>query len=134
MKQIVIVRGTPGSGKSTLAKEIQAKHVEADMFFMKNGNYCYDRRKIQDAHLWCQAVTKYYLNQGEDVVVSNTFTMISEMQPYFDMAKAYNSSIKVMECKGDFSNEHDVPAEVILKMKRRWEALPEGIDLYKVEK
>jgi len=131
---MLIVRGPPGSGKSTLAKEMPAKHVEADMFFMKNGKYCYDGRRIKHAHLWCQSMARFYLNQGEDIVVSNTFTMIREMQPYFDMAKAYNSSIKVMECKGDFSNEHDVPAEVILKMKRRWEALPDGIDLYKVEK
>ena len=118
------LRGLPGSGKSTLAKRTNAKHIEADMFFYKNGIYHYDKRKIRDAHIWCQSQTKYYLNQGCDVVVSNTFVTIKELRKYIEIAKDYKSAYKIIECKNSYGSIHGVPAATINNMRNKWEVLP----------
>jgi len=123
---ITLIRGLPGSGKTTLASQINAKHVEADMFFEnEEGTYRFDGKKIQDAHFWCQSQVKYYLNRGHDVVVSNTFITIKEMKPYIETAKKYKTALKILECKKSFDSIHDIPIVTIEKMKNRWEDLPE---------
>ncbi len=47
MKELFLLRGLPGSGKSTLAKSLSDSHIEADMFFMKDGEYKFDGSKIK---------------------------------------------------------------------------------------
>jgi predicted kinase len=42
MKELILLRGLPGSGKSTLAKMICSQHVEADKFYMQDGEYKFD--------------------------------------------------------------------------------------------
>lgn len=125
-QELLLIRGIPGSGKSTLAKSmITHSHVEADMYFYDlQGHYNYDASKIKLAHGWCKGSTQYLLEQGRNVVVSNTFTRISEMQPYFDMAKQMNIPVRVIEAKGNFQNVHNVPDEVLTAMRERWELLP----------
>lgn len=121
--ELVIIRGLPGSGKSTLAAELAEKgytHFEADMFFMKNGVYCYDASQIRDAHNWCKARTRSALGRGERVVVANTFTRLAEMRPYLDMCP----TVRIIEAKGCWPNMHGVPPERIQEMAQRWEALP----------
>lgn len=57
--KLVLIRGLPGSGKSTIARAMAAyEHYEADMYFEKGGEYCYDASKIKDAHEWCQRETR----------------------------------------------------------------------------
>ena len=46
-KVLYIVRGIPGSGKSTFAKSLGGTHFEADMFFMKDGEYKFDMFKFE---------------------------------------------------------------------------------------
>lgn len=51
--ELVLIRGLPGSGKSTMAKVLALvgyQHFEADMFFVRDGTYCYDRSRIREAH------------------------------------------------------------------------------------
>ncbi|MCI2809702.1 hypothetical protein [Eoetvoesiella caeni] len=64
------------------------EHYEADMFFMQNGSYQYDAARIRDAHAWCQNMTRQSLKAGKKVVVSNTFTRLSEMAPCSSAALA----------------------------------------------
>ena len=45
MKELFLLRGLPGSGKSTLAKSLGGKHIEADMFFMIDGEYQFNFTK-----------------------------------------------------------------------------------------
>ncbi len=129
---ITLIRGLPGDGKTTKAMTLKGKHVEADMFFDKNGEYCFEGRKIKDAHIWCQAQAKYYLNQGEDVVVSNTFVRIEEMKPYIDASREYGASLQIIECSGNYKSVHDVPVATIENMRRKWEKLPDDLKVYMV--
>jgi predicted kinase len=124
-KTLYIVRGIPGSGKSTLAKTLGGKHYEADMFFIdREGNYNFDFTKIKDAHQWCQGMVKGdMILEYPKIVVSNTFTQEWEMQPYIDMAKdhGYKVFTIVVENRHGGKNEHNVPDDILDKMKERFE-------------
>lgn len=123
--ELVLIRGLPGSGKSTLAKSMTSHaHVEADMYFVvPYVGYVFDASKIRAAHGWCQRRTRWLLESGQNVVVSNTFTQKWEMQPYIDMAAALNVKVRVIEATGNFKNVHGVPDDIIEKMKARWEVI-----------
>jgi predicted kinase len=138
-QNLTIIRGLPGSGKSTLAQALVFErgaegeygevadliHVEADMYFINaKGEYEYDGSKIKDAHTWCQNTVRINLLEGHDVIVSNTFTQLHEMELYFAMARAFNAKLQVIECHGNFGSIHHVPAEVMTRMADRWEPLP----------
>lgn len=129
MKNLYIVRGLPGSGKSTFAKSLGGTHFEADMFFMKDGEYKFDMTKIKDAHNWCQnsVNSAMILNNtaglNETIVVSNTFTQEWEMKPYIELAEQYDYRVFsiVVENRHGGINEHNVPEEVLTKMRDRFE-------------
>ena len=120
--ELVIIRGIPGSAKSTLAKTYIAKgykHFEADMFFMIDGEYKFDIKKIGEAHLDCQYKTKDALQEGYNVVVSNTNTTLKEVNRYINIAKDVDVPFRIIHCKGEFKNVHNVPEDVLQKMKDR---------------
>lgn len=51
MQLLTLIRGLPGSGKSTMAKFIagdtDAVHLEADMYFIKDGEYKFEQTQIK---------------------------------------------------------------------------------------
>lgn len=119
MAKLVILRGLPGSGKTTLAKQMYPSlHVEADMFFQRNGTYQYSPKRIKEAHTWCQSIVRFGLGFGADVVVSNTFTTLKEIEPYLHMTW---DKLEVIKCVGEFGSVHGVPEETLAKMKARWQ-------------
>lgn len=119
---LILIRGLPGSGKSTIAKQlIGFKHYEADMFHMKNGIYCFDVANIKAAHNWCQNATYNSISKRENVVVSNTFTQKWELEPYLEMCAEFNIEANILIAKGNWENQHNVPQQVLQKMKNRWE-------------
>ncbi len=127
-KILYIVRGISGSGKSTFAKTLVTKdycHKEADMFFIdRDGNYNFKPSQIKDAHKWCQEEMNFLMRlEHSPVVVSNTFTQEWEMDPYFEMAKEYGYKIFtiVVENRHGGVNDHNVPDEVLTKMRDRFE-------------
>jgi len=123
-KELFILRGLPGSGKSTLAKTLGGKHVEADMFFVRDGKYKFDAAKIKDAHDWCQTIVGGWMSDGEErIVVSNTFTQEWEMKPYFEWAEdfGYKVFVLIVENRHGGGNTHNVPEQIIEKMKNRFE-------------
>jgi predicted kinase len=127
-KVLYIVRGIPGSGKSTFAKTLVKKdycHKEADMYFVDgDGSYNFEPSKIKDAHKWCQEEMDFLMKlEHSPVVVSNTFTQEWEMRPYFELAKTYGYKVFsiVVENRHEGTNEHEVPDEVLNKMRERFE-------------
>jgi predicted kinase len=128
MKKIILLRGLPGSGKSSLAKLMSnalTGFVEADMYFIQNGEYKFDASKLRQAHAWCQnQVEKWMGPHGlDDIIVSNTFTQEWEMQPYFELAEKYGYVIfsLVVENRHGGKNVHNVPEDKLEQMKNRFE-------------
>jgi len=124
-KTLYIVRGIPGSGKSTLARSLGGIHFEADMFFLDgNSDYKFDITQIKEAHQWCKNSIKGAMKSGQTrVVVSNTFTQDWEIEPYLEMAKEYEYRVftLVVENRHGGKNVHNVPDDIIEKMKGRFE-------------
>jgi len=124
MKELILVRGCPGSGKSTFAKLLGGKHIEADMFFMKDGEYQFDFTKLKDAHRWCNTIVGGWMSDGEErIVVSNTFTQEWEMKDYYDWAKDFDYKVFsiIVENRHGGVNEHGVPEDKLKIMRKRFE-------------
>lgn len=123
--RLFLIRGLPGSGKSTFAKRyfwMMSRHLEADMYFIKpNGDYVFEPNKIKQAHEWCQQSARIFLTQGYDVIVSNTFTTVNEMKFYLDFAKENNIPVEIARMTKDYGSIHNVPQDVIDRMRSRFE-------------
>lgn len=123
MKELILLRGIPGAGKSTLANLICNQHVEADMFFMQDGEYKFEASKLKQAHEWCQDKTEAWMRNGYNVIVSNTFTQEWEMDAYYKLAEKYGYRVHslIVENRHDGLNKHGVPADKLEQMKNRFE-------------
>lgn len=122
MSRLILIRGLPGSGKSTLAKALNKlgySHIEADMYHInqQTSKYEFKQENLKAAHQWCKDLTLKTLDAGINVVVSNTFTQKWEMEDYLNMPH----EISVIVATGEFPNIHNVPKEILERMKARWE-------------
>lgn len=124
MRDLYLLRGIPGSGKSTLAKSIGGKHFEADMYFMKDGEYKFDFTKLKEAHNWCAIQTqKAMVDDEPKIIVSNTFTQEWEMETYNDLAKMHGYRVfsLIVENRHGGVNKHGVPEDKLQMMKDRFQ-------------
>ena len=124
MKELIIVRGLPGSGKSTFAKVLGGIHIEADQYFMRDGEYRFDASKLKQAHNWCKLRVEHSMEDGVDkITVSNTFTQEWEMDAYFELAEkyGYQTSCLIVENRHDSKNIHGYPDDKIEQMRNRFE-------------
>ena len=133
-KELILLRGVPGCGKSTTAKLIGADgagytHFEADMYFMKDGEYKFDPTKLRDAHEWCRNSVEHAMllnhttGYNSRIIVSNTFTQEWEMEAYYELAKQWGYKVfsLIVENRHGGINEHGVPEDKIEVMKNRFE-------------
>lgn len=144
MKRVIIMRGLPGSGKTHRAKNIAAKLVNeqgqrvkivsADDFFVVNGKYTFDVKRIAEAHNACFEAFLEALAGGVDVViVDNTNCQKWEFKKYVLAAKlagydvavettmtAANTTIEELRAFAA-RNIHGVPAATIGAMAIGWE-------------
>lgn len=128
---LTIIRGLPGSGKSTLAKALisqfkDTRWFEADQFFVNTlGEYKFEVANLDRAHDWCKQHVKDAMSfKVENIIVSNTFVRLWEMQPYYNLASAYNYQVQEIACQGPFQNVHGVPEENMERMKRHFQFRP----------
>ena len=73
--KLIIMRGIPGSGKTTLARKIEDLAMRsgykitgicsADDYFVKNGKYVFDGKKLGEAHKFCQSKAIQLLAAGK---------------------------------------------------------------------
>lgn len=128
MPTLYLIRGVPGSGKSTFARRLLhcgvVEHVfEADDYFKKeSGEYCFDATKLGRAHHECISNTKFYLEDGDSVAVSNTSTTEAEVETYRKIAEKCNARFVslVVESRHDAKNIHGVPPEKVEQMRKRF--------------
>jgi predicted kinase len=121
---LTLIRGLPGSGKSTLARKMLEPgvlHVESDMYFMDRGRYRFEKHKVARAHRWCLDKVRGALRNGKSCIVSNTFTMVWEMQFFIDLARMYGAGLRVIRCSGDYGSIHGVPDQTLEQMRGQWE-------------
>lgn len=129
MPKLIIVRGVAGSGKSTFSKKLieltnDFEHFEADMYFMNDGVYKYDKTKISTAHEWCYGKVLNNIKLGQSCIVSNTFIKNWEMEKYINL---YNyCDIYIVEMCTQYESIHNVPKETIQKMKEGFEKVSTG--------
>jgi predicted kinase len=128
---ITIYRGLPGSGKSTAAE--RAGHeiiLEADQFFVVDGEYRHDPQKQRDAQDYCLAMARFWLYRGRDIAVANTFVRQSDIDDYIWIARKYGATVKVVKCSGDYGSIHGVPDSKIARMRLMWERvrIPPDVD------
>ena len=124
MKELFLLRGLPGSGKSTLAKSLEGKHFEADMYFVRDGEYKFDVTKLKEAHEWCRSsIGGLMINEEPKLVVSNTFTQEWEMEAYYKLAETHGYRVYslIVENRHGGINEHGVPDDKVEIMKERFE-------------
>jgi predicted kinase len=126
--KLILIRGISGSGKSTYAKKLMKDdpslaHYEADMYFYQNGKYNFNPKELKDAHAWCKFKTENALQNGQSVIVSNTFTQKWEIEPYIQLGKKYGAEIVIKKATGNYQNVHGVPDEALERMRSRWEDL-----------
>jgi predicted kinase len=124
----VILRGLPGSGKSTLAARLTDEcgylHLETDQHFITNGVYSFDPERVADAHAVVARDALTAMQAGRRVVIANTHVRLWEMAAIVGAARLAGQLFCFVECRGVWSNIHEVPVEAIVRMKARWEPLP----------
>jgi adenylate kinase family enzyme len=142
-KILYVARGIPGSGKSTLAKDLgkSGQVFSSDEFFMINGEYKFDPKKLSEAHQWNQTRAKKAMEQGiSPIVIDNTNVRFSDFKIYLIFAKQYGYEVKFVqpnwhkdlytpEGKWNFNflkgrNVHGVPDEAVKRMIDRFEYNP----------
>jgi predicted kinase len=99
-KTLIIMRGISGSGKSTLAKKLVGNGVvlSTDDYFMNNGIYEFDPKKLGVFHKKNQEKTKEYMEkQISPIIIDNTNSKEWEMKPYVELADNYGYEVKIEE-------------------------------------
>ena len=130
--KLTLIRGIPGSGKTTKALELAEDNdeiIEADMFFEvlnEDGtdvDYKFDFEFLGAAHKWCQSMAEYMLFGGENVIISNTSIHYKDINTYYKIALKYGAEFEIINCIGNYKNTHNVPEEVIKRMKERFKPI-----------
>lgn len=126
MKTVIILRACSGAGKSTFAEFFKSTHKNAtticcaDNYFMQDGEYQFDAKKLGAAHSFCKKTFLSALEQNiPTVIVANTNTKTQDFLYYIDLANEFGYLVfsLVVENRHENKNIHNVPFEVLNKQK-----------------
>jgi len=135
-KKLIILRGLPGSGKTELANDLLKKNKNGQIFsvndfFINDGKFKYDTSKAKEAHLWNQSRAENAMKEGCSLIIINNPNVRKwEARPYVESGIKYGYIIEFIETNSVWKNDvyelskrdvHNVPIEVIKKMKNQWE-------------
>lgn len=133
MRDLYILRGIPGCGKSELAETLADNFAMAglkviiacadDFFITEEGDYEFDASRLGEAHNLCKLTVETAMDANFDAIfVSNTSTTQKELNPYLEMAKAYDYRVisLVVENRHGNSNIHEVPENSLKRMENRF--------------
>lgn len=128
---LILIGGLPGAGKTTLAKMLvhyyhsQNKDVvmlAADDYMIDDaGKYKFDPTKLEECHAQCIADAFLCLEEGNIVIVHNTFSQNWEKKPYLEKAEQLNIPVQEILIKGPWESVHGCSPITIERMKNRWE-------------
>ena len=131
-KYLFLITGAAGAGKSTLAQKIQdnangliepiSEICEADEFWyiLGKGKYAFNPKLLWKAHKWCQDNAKEVMEEGANLIVSNTNIKPSDRRPYFDMAREYGYKVVFIHLTTQFQNQHGVPEKSVEHMRNNY--------------
>lgn len=132
MIRIYFVRGPSGVGKSTLGREMAKKwnmvQIEADQYFVKDGQYKFSVYRISAAHEWAREQVQKAVKAGKSVVVSNTSTRIAEVDQYLDGidgAEVVVIDLHPTGKRAKYKNVHGLPAEKVRLQTERFAKFPD---------
>lgn len=126
---LYLIRGVAGAGKSTLAKQFVKSgmadvYFEADDYFTNsNGEYNFDHTKLNIAHSQCKEQAERCLENGMNVVVSNTSVRNKDVAVYQSIA--WNLQINfvsiIVENRNNTQSIHKVPPDKIKNMQDKFQ-------------
>lgn len=130
MPTLTIIRGLPGSGKTSLAMALIVGSrsggalIETDMFHTINGKYEFRPERQRNAESWARGAAAFRLSQQRDVVVTDVFPTLADIEPYRGIAAHFHADFQVIEVHGPWPDIHDVRAEDRERIIATWEPYP----------
>lgn len=124
MKKLYICRGLPGSGKSTFANKVAALVVEPDMFrYDADRKYVFDSDKNADVIRKTEDLLRYAMAHLEMpcLAVAATHVRLDHFRRYVDMGREFGYTVRVVECRAQYGNIHEVPAATMARMAKDFE-------------
>lgn len=124
MKELFIIRGVSGSGKSSFADRLGGLVLENDQFFFDdNGNYSYDRSKLNHANAKCIEDMVSAMTRNESrIVIVGSLTTEEELQPYLNWATEYDYRVHVATVENwtGKTSTHNVSEDELAKQEEEY--------------
>lgn len=122
MPTLHIFRGLPGSGKSTqarkLAAELGAIFIEADMFHVSDGTYCFNIRRARDVCRDMPHLIGVFTAYGMDIVYAGVLPTEKAIHHIADPCHSWGYDIRITTCREEYGNIHSVPNDVLESMRK----------------